>query len=168
MRLKKVKDTYNDYELTVSWGELQAFYGALQADHTDPVRDEKLAELDYYLQHVAGPGEDEEEIKAKQKAAQGGGKEGAVEGEDIPVALPPGSEAGTPPEDGSEQRGYPPEEGDEASGPEEPHGLKVLKGEAEPAPQHGLPEEGMDAVPETGGAESPDSADHRLPPPPRE
>lgn len=150
MKLEKIKKTYNDYKLELSWGQIEAIAQALSQNHSDPVSDELHAEWQWYMERVPGPGEDEEEIEAQQKAAAEGGAPGAVEGEDLPIPMPPGQSAGTPP--GGEEEVAPPSDEEMAgaeAGPEdverglpepepgggsaEPHGLQVLKGEAEPA-----------------------------------
>ena len=165
MNIKKVKNTYNEYNAEgLSYGQLEAVRDALAQNHATVVGDEFYAEWSWYCDKLPMPGEDEEEIKAEQKAAKDGGKEGEIEGEDIPVALPPGSEAGTPPESGDEPLGYPPEE---EGNRKEPRGLKVLKGEEKAAPAHGLPEIGMDGEGAPAQGREPD-IDHELPPPPRE
>lgn len=72
MKIAKAKfhgqPSYNDYELELSWGQLQAIYRALEKDHADPLADELFAELGYYLANVPGPGEDEEEYKQAKEA----------------------------------------------------------------------------------------------------
>jgi len=65
MKLEKIKKTYNDYKLELSFGQLEAIRDALEAKHDDPVLDELLAEWDYYLAHVPGPGEEEEDAKTR-------------------------------------------------------------------------------------------------------
>jgi hypothetical protein len=64
----KGQETFNDYELELSWGQLQAIYRALEHDHADPLADELFAELGYYLQNVPGPGESDEEYKEARDA----------------------------------------------------------------------------------------------------
>lgn len=102
MKLEKIKKTYNDYKLELSWGQVEAIAAALGQNHSDPLADELYAEWQWYMERVPGPGEDEEEIEAQQKAAAGGGQPGEVEGEDLPIPMPPGQKAGTPPEGGEE------------------------------------------------------------------
>ena len=57
MELKKVKDTYNTYSVKLSFGQLVAIRDALKKDHSDPLSDEVLAEIEYYLNDLPGPGE---------------------------------------------------------------------------------------------------------------
>ena len=179
MKISKVKKTYNDYDVSLSFGQLEAIRKALESSHNDPLSDELLCEIVWYLDRVPGPGaEDESELKADAKA---GGKEGAVEGEDIPIPMPPGSEAGTPPGE-EEPTSRPPAPGEEDAGGE--------PGAPAGGDGHGLPEPGMDADPLTAAAAAHRSpraereprepaarrepaadraeTDHRLPPPPRE
>ncbi len=78
MELKKVKGTFCDYTISCSWGQLNAIFQALEQDHADVMKDEMLAELSYYLQNTAGPGEDPEEYKAAkdaEKQSQDAGEE---------------------------------------------------------------------------------------------
>ncbi len=177
MEIKKKAKSFNSYTVELSFGQLEAIRTALEEKHDDVLSDELLAELIWYLDRVPGPGEDEDELKAKQEQAEAGGAEGAVEGEDLPIPMPPGSEAGTPPDDGSAPLGEHPN----AGGKKEPKGLRILKGEEKPNPQHGLPEPGMEGVMDGGAegagiqpgqppqSEGPEAdVEHRLPPPPRE
>lgn len=159
MKLEKIKKTYNDYKLELSWGQVEAIAAALANNHSDPLSDELYAEWQWYMERVPGPGEDEEEIEAQQKAAEGG----AMEGEDLPIPMPPGSEAGTPPAGTGKQPTLPPDE----DGPTD----AAIKLGADPGGggEPGLPEEGMEG--DLGdGAEMPPEADtnRRLPEPPTE
>jgi hypothetical protein len=86
MELRKKKDTYNDYTVSLSWGQLNAIYKALEKSHADAIADETFAEIGFYLQNVAGPGQDEEEFKAAKDAEKQASEEG--------------DEAGVPNEDG--------------------------------------------------------------------
>jgi hypothetical protein len=74
MKIKKIKfdgmDSFNDYQLEVSYGQLIAMRNALEKDHSDPLSDEIFAELNYYLQNVPGPGESSDEFKAERDAAK--------------------------------------------------------------------------------------------------
>lgn len=184
MIIKKKADTYNTYNLEVSWGQLEAFKAALEADHADPVRDETMAELAWYMERVPGPGVDEKELEQQQAAAKGEGAPGAEEG-DMPIPMPPGSEGGAamggkqptaPPEGGEtgldrlmanaggapeDQSGGPAPTGDTEAGLPEP--------EPEGQPPAGAPNglaKGVSARPGNGGGGG--NADARLPKPPRE
>src|SRR5919108_1978230 len=104
MKIAKAKykgqPTYNDYELEISFGQLIAIRDALEKAHADPVSDEILAELNYYLAQVPGPGEDEAEHK---KSAEGEmPQEGAPSDTELEadklVPPPDESEADLPPE----------------------------------------------------------------------
>jgi len=97
MMIKKKKDSFNDYAVELSWGQLNAIYQALEQDHADPLADELFAELGWYLQNVPGPGEDEEEYKAAkdaEKAAVDGGDEAGGSDQEFL-----GKEVQGPPED---------------------------------------------------------------------
>ncbi len=85
MQIKKVKNSFNDYSVEMSWGQLMAIHAALEASHADPIADETFAELSWYLENVPGPGEDEEEIKAAKEAEQqqAAGGDGGDEGRDL-------------------------------------------------------------------------------------
>lgn len=102
MIIKKKKDTFNDYSVELSWGQLNAIFAALEKDHADPLSDELFAELGWYLQNVPGPGEDEEEYKAakeaEKQALDAGDETGGAGGGPDPEHL--GQELEAPPEDG--------------------------------------------------------------------
>lgn len=100
MKIKKVKGTYNDYSLEMSFGQLLAIKNALGADHADPVADELYAELDWYLTNIPGPGEDEEDIKKAEEAEDSG-----LASPDAALPEPPGAE-----EEEEEEKLLPPEE----------------------------------------------------------
>lgn len=121
MQLKKVKDSYNDYTLEISFGQLSAIRASLEQVSGDPVADELLAELDWYLENVPGPGQTEEDFKA---AREGASAVAPVDGEDVPVEMPP--------LEGAADTGAAPEEP-----PMEPEGEVVPEDEAgaeEPVP----------------------------------
>lgn len=117
MKIKKVKfdgmDSFNDYQVELSYGQLVAIRNALEQSHADPLSDELLAELKYYLQNVPGPGENSDQFKAERDAATKGPEEAGVE-----VGA---EEPGGPPSDTELEAGAalppPPEEGMEG-GPE--------------------------------------------------
>ena len=67
MKIDKVKDTYSEYKLTISFGQLKEIYKALSVDHTGPIADEMWKALDYYMAKLPLPGEDKED---KDKAAE--------------------------------------------------------------------------------------------------
>ena len=70
MKIKKAKfdgmDTFNDYDVSLSYGQLVAIRNALEAKHDDPLSDELYAEINYYLQNIPGPGESSDEFKAER------------------------------------------------------------------------------------------------------
>ena len=164
MVIKKKAKTFNDYDVQLSWGQLEVVAAALERDHSDPVADELHAELHWYMERVPGPGEEEEDAKAREQ----GGQPVAQQGEegDMPIPMPPGEEGGaTQPgaQPGAQPGGAeggeleaPPAEGEnEGAGEVTPASVtKALSGEA-PVPEPGL---------EGGGGEE----DERLPAPPAE
>ena len=86
MEIKKKDGTYNTYQATLSWGELEAIYRSMGTDHANPIADEVYNGLGYFLQgNLPRPGEDEADAD-KKKADSG----------DIDAILPdvdgPGSE----------------------------------------------------------------------------
>ena len=128
MVIKKKKGTFNDYDVSVSYGQLEAIMASLERDHADPVSDEMFSEIQWYMQRVPGPGEEEEDQKAREEGAveTGAATPGDVEGEDVPIPMPPteggvdGEEPSTPPGasvEGGEEGELPPPEGMEG-GPE--------------------------------------------------
>ena len=74
MKIKKLKfdgmDSFNDYSVEMSYGQLVALRNALEKDHSDPLSDELYAELNYYLQNIPGPGENSDEFKAERDASK--------------------------------------------------------------------------------------------------
>jgi hypothetical protein len=70
MKIKKVKcdglDSFNDYQVELSYGQLIAMRNALEKAHADPLSDELYAELNYYLQNIPGPGESSDQFKAER------------------------------------------------------------------------------------------------------
>lgn len=158
MQIKKVKNSYNDYDCQISFGQLQAIKNALARDHADPLADELYAELEWYIQNVPGPGESEDDIK-KAEDAMASGLDQAPPGDQEPIAgqadelLPAPGEEG---EEGGMEPGGAEEIGPEPGGEGE-FGPEGPEGEGEMVPAGGPPE---------GGGES--EADRRLPPPPEE
>lgn len=92
MRLNKIKDTYNDYKLEVSWGQLEALKNALADTTPDPVVDELAAELEWYMNNVPGPGVDEEEYKAQEEQANSALPDAGDEDDGSPIPMPPDEE----------------------------------------------------------------------------
>ena len=175
MVIKKKKGTYNEYDVTLSWGQIETLRAALEQNHSDPVADESLAEITWYMERVAGPGVEQEEIDAKQKAQieGGGGTAPGGEGDDLPIPMPPGGEAGTPPDgSGGAEPTYPP--GTEGEEEVDPLTAKAHEVAAQKAGDDGgiLPGEGEPEVDDDGlpmaspspGAET----NRRLPRPPIE
>lgn len=151
MILKKKAKTFNDYDLSLSYGQLEAIMGALERDHADPVADELFAELQWYMQRVPGPGEEEDEAKAREEGAAetGAGTTGDVEGEDVPIPMPP-TEGGL---EGAEEA------------PPEPPGAEG-EGEELPPPEGLEGEGGFEGGPEAGLEGAPPPEEEELPAPP--
>jgi hypothetical protein len=177
MKLDKLKNTYNDYKVELSWGQLEVIAAALEADHSDPVADELYAELRWYMERVPGPGEEEEDAKNREA----GGVPGAEGEDDFGVPLPPGNGAadtGAEPPGPLDDQGAPGTEGAEGAPLGEPPGEEGPPGEGGvPPPPEG---EGAAKVPLTPEGEVPvgkeafDAAKERnkggagVPPPPME
>lgn len=145
IQLSKIKGTYNSYKMELSYGQLEAIRSALEKDHAEPVSDELLQILHYYMDKLPGPGEEEEDIKARDEASKAG-TAGLEDDDDSPLPAPPGME----------------DEGGEA--PVAP-GADDLGGED--AGEDTLPPAGGDggSLPEAPGG---DEADQRLEEPPTE
>jgi hypothetical protein len=144
IKLSKVKGTYNTYKLELSMGQIEAIRNALEKDHADPISDELLAIFSYYVEKVPGPGEEEDDLKAREEHP---GMAADEEG-DFPIPMPPN-------------------EGNEAPGDEPP--LPPEGGSAAPG---GMPEPhggggGQEPMPEPGMTEEPNPDEH-LPEPPAE
>ncbi len=92
IKLKKQSGTFNTYTLTLSYGQLEAIRLALEQDHSNPVSDELLSLWTYYLDTLPGPGEEEEDLKAREEhPAAAADEEG-----DFPIPMPPREEGGAP------------------------------------------------------------------------
>lgn len=155
MILKKKAKTFNDYDLSLSFGQLEAIMASLERDHADPVADELYAELQWYMQRVPGPGEEEDDQKAREDGAieTGAAATGDVEGEDVPIPMPP-TEGGVE----GEEPNMPP--GAEGEGGEEEPDIGFPPGDELPAP------EGMEGGPEGGGPPTEGEDLDQLPAPP--
>ena len=171
MYIKKKKvdgmDSFNDYEVGLSYGQIIAIRNALEKDHSDPLSDEILAELNYYLQNVPGPGEDGEAFKAERNAAK---KTKGEAGEEVPPDEIPPSDTeleaggGLPP---------PPEEGEEGLGGEEFGGGELggeepFAGEEGPGEAPKLSPMERDVIDRAMPTGRPSPVGGRLPPPPAE
>ena len=139
----------------MSFGQLTAIRNALSAEHADPLADELFAELNWYLDNIPGPGEDEDDLKAQEQA----GASGMASPEAAQKPLSPKADDLLPAP--GEEEG-----GEQPPGPKGPPG-----DEAGPPGEEGFPGEGApeEAPPGEEGAPGPeDAADRRLPPPPEE
>ena len=126
MKIKKAKfdgqDTFNDYDVSISYGQLVAIRNALEKAHDDPLSDELYAELNYYLQNIPGPGESSEDFKAERDATKKTPDEAGQE------VAPEDMAAGGPPHEAGLEAGMgaggelPPPPDDEMGGPEGPGG----------------------------------------------
>ena len=124
MKIKKVEKQFNTYAVELSYGQLVAIRNALEQDHSNPLADEGYAEINWYLQNVPGPGEDQSTFDAERDAAKKTKEEAGEEtdGEHAP-ATDTELEAGlpAPPSDDEEDLGAPlgsteDEPGDEGEG----------------------------------------------------
>ena len=153
MKIKKVNNTFNDYSVELSWGQLNAIFAALEKDHADPLADELFAELGWYLENVPGPGEDEDAYKeakeAEKQAVEGGDEIGGEGSRDMEGV---GQEIGGPGAGEDLEGAGPPAEG--VGGDEEPGG------EPKPPRKPGGPGAG-------GGPEGPEADDLLERPPSR-
>ena len=69
MKIKKEEAAFNTYKLDLSYGELLAIRDALEAKHAGVVADEVYAGLNWYLERLPKPGEEEEDEK-EEKATE--------------------------------------------------------------------------------------------------
>ena len=175
MKIKKVKfdgmDSFNDYQVELSYGQLVAVRNALEAKHDDPLSDELYAEINYYLQNIPGPGESsdafKEERQMSKKTKDEAGQE--IAPEDAGMGGPPsetGLEAG---EGAGGALPAPPQ--DEMGGPEGPGG------QDQGGPGAGFKEgpklspeerEIIDRSVQGGGGQRPTGVQHGVPRPPAE
>jgi hypothetical protein len=158
IQLKKKSGTYNTYTIQLSYGQIEALRQALEADHANPIGDELKALFDYYINSIPGPGEEEEDVKARdEQAAIANGQATSAAEDDNPIPMPPSGE-----EDG----------GEITVAGEGPEGMGGMDGGMGGDDGVHIPA-GEDELPEPPGAmpdftEQSSSADERLPMPPRE
>ena len=106
MKIKKDASSYADYKIEVSYGQLVAIRDALTAAHAEPMADEILQEINFYLENVPGPGESKEEFEQREETGKSL-EDGAN--------LPPDDAAGSSPTD---NLGVPSAEGEDDFAPE--------------------------------------------------
>jgi len=171
MKIKKIKDTYNDLTVEISYGQLVAIRNALEKDHADPLSDELYAEIGWYLQNtVPQPGESEEAFKAERdavtKTPEEAGKEVSAENAGGPssdteleagaLPPPPSDEMGGEPGMGGPEMGGEP--GMEGPGEEFHEGPKLSPEERDI----------IDRSLQGGPSARPTGVRHNVPPPPVE
>ena len=110
IKMTKVAKSYNTYKLELSMGQLEVIRTALEAKHDDPVSDELLATLTYYMERLPGPGEEEETKQNK------GGEDTET---DSPIPLPSGASAAPAPGADTQKLPPPPAPAAEAPSPKE-------------------------------------------------
>ena len=91
MRIKKKDQSYNDYVLELSFGELVAISnGMSDFKGGGVVADEVRKGLQFYLDRIPGPGEDKDEFEAKQAAEKEAANAGKAAGAEVdnPGVLP--------------------------------------------------------------------------------
>ena len=117
MKIKKKADTYNTYTIDdVSFGEMVAIRNALKTTSSDALTDEISATIDWSLDNIPLPGEDEADFKAKKEQEETPEDEEGETSEKEPLTDIE-HEAAHFPEPGSD------EENDEASAAEVSHEL---------------------------------------------
>ncbi|MGV0949215.1 MAG: hypothetical protein ACOYB3_00990 [Azonexus sp.] len=191
MKIKKVKfdgmDSFNDYQVELSYGQLVAVRNALEAKHDDPLSDELYAEINYYLQNIPGPGESSDAFKQERDMAKKTKDEAGQEiaPEDAGAGGPPteaGLEAGmgaggelpAPPEDemggmGGEMGGPEGPGGQDMGGPEDMGGPGGEPGGFKEGPKLSPEErEIIDRAVQGGSSARPTGVRHGLPRPPAE
>jgi len=70
VKIKKDEKSFGDYRLEISYGQLVAIRDALTAAHAEPMADELLQEINFYLENVPGPGESKEEFEQREAAGK--------------------------------------------------------------------------------------------------
>jgi len=146
MKIDKVAGQYNTYKVEMSWGQLMALKSALERDHADPLSDEAYAEICWYIDHLPQPGEEKDDLKARDEmGADGITKDGASEdgagdeGDDYPLPMPPGH--GDAP-GGEDAGGMGDDMGGGEPGGDAPGGEDA--GGGEPGGHSPVPEDGLD------------------------
>lgn len=136
VKIQKDLASYSDYKVTVSYGQLIAIRDALTAAHAEPMADEILQEISFYLQNVPGPGESKEEFEAREDT--GKGIEDAANGVGNEPPGEPGApdEVGVPSAEGEEDftDGPPPEGGEGGLPPGEEPGAEGADSPLPPPP----------------------------------
>ena len=113
MKIDKVAGSFNEYKLTLSYGELVALENSLSSGRSGPIADELFAGIKWYLDDdskLPKPGQEKEDVKKGEKEEEEselplpspdeemGGPEGEEGG---PEGLPsPDEEMGGPGEEG--------------------------------------------------------------------
>jgi hypothetical protein len=93
IKLNKSKGTFNTYKLELSYGQIECIRQALEKDHANPIADELLQMFNYYISTVPGPGEEEDDVKARAESSAIGQKLGQEEEDDgMGLPMPPGQE----------------------------------------------------------------------------
>lgn len=108
MKITKINDTYGEYRVEISFGQLVAIKNALAVNHADPISDEMYAELEWYLQNIPGPGESKEDLTKAEDAITSGMDSDEAEGQPLKanaddLVPPPGAEQGPPDEGAGEE-----------------------------------------------------------------
>lgn len=105
IQLKKKSGTYNTYTIQLSYGQIECIRQAVEKDHATPIADELRELLDYYLKTLPGPGEDDDDVKARDEMVDADSSEDGDD-DDMLIPLPPGEDedggitvAGEGPED---------------------------------------------------------------------
>jgi hypothetical protein len=91
IKLNKSKGTFNTYKLELSYGQIECIRQALEKDHANPIADELLQMFNYYISTVPGPGEEEDDVKARAESSAIGQKVGQ-EDDEMGLPMPPGQE----------------------------------------------------------------------------
>lgn len=102
MKIQKDEKSYQDYKLTISYGQLIAIRDALTAAHAEPMADEILQEISFYLENVPGPGESKEEFEAREATGKEIEDGANAPASDLPPEGAPGEPGGVPSAEGEE------------------------------------------------------------------
>lgn len=72
MDIKKAANSFNEYSMKISYGELKELIGALERHHSGPIADELYKGLKWYFERLPVPGSDETKLIPPDEKEEGG------------------------------------------------------------------------------------------------
>jgi hypothetical protein len=65
VKIKKTSQSFDEYTVDLSWGQLTAIRDALIRSHADPIKDEILNNINWSMDRLPKPGEDKDDKEPK-------------------------------------------------------------------------------------------------------